>query len=220
MSLTIDIKMRGLEELVGGLKAFEIDQLPYALSLGMNRAAKDAVFAARAKLPGIFDLRAKSLGSTFGPYRDLKGASPAQGWSNKSQWPNLQVVFFNDLNAMALQETGGTKPFKGSEVWIDTKHIARTKGGRKLARHQPAALKKRLAAKSQRGPTRIFDQGGTVFERTKATGEVLPLYIRRPTARVAPALGFETTVSTVFDRKLPARFSQAMDSAMRTRRPR
>ncbi|MEM7519352.1 MAG: hypothetical protein AAF368_20815, partial [Planctomycetota bacterium] len=108
--VSINVGTPDLAELVSGLKRFHSDQVPFALSVAMNRAAKDAVERVRKDLPRTFDLRSRSLARTFGPTGRMGDVS--RGWSSKRQWPNLQVVLHSQARAMSLQEEGGIKPFR------------------------------------------------------------------------------------------------------------
>ncbi|MEM9378432.1 MAG: hypothetical protein AAGB93_00685 [Planctomycetota bacterium] len=218
--LTLEVATPGLAELMSGLKQFHSDQVPFALSVAMNRAAKDAVDRVRRDLPRTFDLRSRSLARTFGPTGRMGDVS--RGWSSKRQWPNLKVVLHSQARAMALQEEGGIKPFRASDVWIGTSYLPRsgTTGKVRFQRHQPARLRRRLASERQRGATRIFERARTVFERNRRTGQTVPLYIRRDRARVPERLGYERTVRSIYAAKLSPRFQQAMEKANRTRRTR
>lgn len=216
MSVRIQASAPDLPRMLAQLKVLAADQIPFALSVGMNRSAKDAVWAARRRLPQVFDLRSRSLAGTFGPKGRMGDES--RGWSNKRQWPDLRVTMFSEAESMALQETGGIKPRRAREVWIPTKFVPRTKTGKKPQRYQPARIKKRLASTRQRGGTRVFERGSTVFERRGLESNPVPIYLRRRRAVVSPALEFAETASDWFRAKLFPRFSQAMQGAVRTRR--
>lgn len=217
MSVDVQVASPDLEALVGALDHFVEDQLPFALSVAMNRSAREAVTGIRENLDRTFDLRSRSLAKTFGPKGRMGDTS--KGWSNKKQWPNISVNIHSLAHAMALQEEGGVKPFRSSEVWIGTSHVPRSATtGKKPAKYQPSRIKKKLEADRQRGPTRIFQRGTVVYERERATGEVLPLYIRRPRAHVDPALGAVENVTELYQSRLGVHFQAAMAIAVRTRR--
>lgn len=216
--MTVDVKIEApaLAELIGGLDKFAADQLPFALSMGMNRAAKDAVQVMRRELSSVFDLRRGSLRATFGP--SGKMGDVARGWSSKKQWPNLFVDLHSVAPSTRLQEDGGTKPFRAPQVWIASREIPRSATtGKKPQRLQPSRIRKRLEGK-QRGPRRVFDRGGVIYERDRRSGQVTPLYLRRDRATIRPVLGFEDIVRRTYAAKLGPRFTQAMRKAVRSRR--
>lgn len=137
MSVDLRVEMPNLPELVGRLKAFRQDQLPFALSLAMNRAAQDAKRGVEAHMRKVFNLRSATFPRTFGPFGQFAGGRSdvvvdpktgrvtgkssnaraaqaiANGWSHRSQWPRLQVRLGSIAHAAALQEDGGVKPFRG-----------------------------------------------------------------------------------------------------------
>lgn len=215
MTVGVNVTTPDLPKLLSKLKDFRNDQVPFALSMAMNRAAKDAVTRMRRELDQVFELRRGSLRQTFGPSGRMGDTS--RGWSSKSQWPRMSVDLHSLAPSMSLQEAGGTKPFAARNVWIPTRHVPRLATGGKPKRFQPASIKRRLKNK-QRGPTRVFERGGVVYQRTRATGATVPLYLVRRTARIDPALGFEGVVRDTFNAKLYPRFAQAMAKAMRTAR--
>lgn len=217
MTVRVDVRAPDLPVLLAQLRSVAYDQVPFALSVAMNRAAKDAVQDVRARLPRIYDLRSRSLAGTFGPNGRMGDTS--RGWSNKRQWPDLEVTLFSEAHAMALQETGGVKPRRSREVWIRTPHVPRTRSGRVLQRYQPARIRRRLEnAGRQRGQTRIFQRGATVYERERAASRAVPIYFRRERATVPPTLEFADLARATYDAKLFPRFAQSMDRARSTRR--
>ena len=149
MTVEVDVRMPGLVELLSRLESFRDDQVPFALSVAMNRSAKDAVGRMRAELESVFDLRRRSLGRTFGPSGRMGDVT--RGWSSKRQWPNLYVDLHSLAPSMALQEEGGTKPFRSRSVWIPTSFVPRQATGRKPRRYQPGRIRDRLA-RAQIGP--------------------------------------------------------------------
>ncbi|MEO0661996.1 MAG: hypothetical protein AAFZ87_10695, partial [Planctomycetota bacterium] len=205
MTVGVDIQLPGLVDLLSRLDDFRDDQVPFALSVAMNRAAKDAVGRMRAELGSVFDLRSRSLARTFGPSGRMGDVT--RGWSSKRQWPNLFVDLHSLAPSMALQEEGGTKPFRARAVWIPTSFVPRQANGRKPRRYQPGRIRDRLG-RSQRGDARVFERDGIVYERRRSTGRTVPLYLVRPRARVDPALGFEGLVRRTFDAKIGPRFEQ------------
>lgn len=220
MAAILQASAPGLPELIGRLKAFRGDQLPFALSLAMNRAAKDAVSEVRSHLPSVFELRRGSLRRTFGPFGSMGDTS--RGWSSKRQWPDLRVVLHSQAHAMALQEEGGTKPQRSSEVWIPTKYAPRKRTGGVIQRLQPARVRAKLQTENPSGRSKeqVWRSGGTVFFRPRESAEARPLYLIRKRAVVPPLLGFEDIARRTYDAKLFPRFAQAMDRAIRTARPR
>jgi hypothetical protein len=217
MTVDVEIRLPKLPELLADLEEFRADQIPFALSGAMNLAARSAVRNVRDSLSSTFDLRSRSLRRTFGPSGRMGDVS--RGWSSKRQWPRLAVTMHSLAPAMELQEEGGTKPNRASEVWIGTKHVPRSATtGKKPQRYQPSRLRKRLENKRQRGPNRIYQRGDLVLERIRSSGEVRPLYLRRPRATVQPALGFERIVESTFTEELGRHFERTMGRAMRSRR--
>lgn len=232
MSVEVDIRMPNLLDLVGRLQAFRQDQLPFALSLAMNRAAKDARDQVRPLMERAFWLKSKTLPRLVGPFGRFGGGKAtkkkssdaraagaiANGWSHRTQWPNLRVVFGSPAHAVELQERGGTKPRKSPAVWIPTKHVLRKSTGRKVNRHRKSVLTARLegadTGRKQKGNYRVFMRRGVVFERDRNAGVTRPLYLIRSRATVPPILGLEELIRDTYNAKLWPRFAQAMNQAM------
>ncbi|MEL6904532.1 MAG: hypothetical protein AAFU73_05445 [Planctomycetota bacterium] len=207
MTVGVDVQLPGLVDLLSRLEDFRDDQVPFALSVAMNRAAKDAVSRMRAELGTVFDLRSRSLARTFGPSGRMGDVT--RGWSSKRQWPNLFVDLHSLAPSMALQEEGGTKPFRARSVWIPTSFVPRQANGRRPRRYQPGRIRDRLG-RSQRGDARVFERDDIVYERLRSTGRSMPLYLVRARARVTPTLGFESTVRHSFERAFPYEFARAI----------
>jgi len=254
MSVDITVSMPNLPEMVGRLKAFRQDQLPFALSLAMNRAAKDARDGVRAHMRGRFNLESENFHRTFGPFGALPSAKArtsaqtsemvaskgvANGWSHRTQWPNLRVVLGSVAYAAALQEQGGNKPFSGAKdgvaagggggtkpsratarhAWIPTKYLPRE--GRRVARNfQPARIRQRLKAtrRGTKATDTVWQEGKYVMRRPDGSSEARPIYILATRAVVRPALDYARFVQDTYNAKLWPRFSQAMDSALKSAR--
>lgn len=254
MSVEIQVSMPNLPELVGRLKAFRQDQLPFALSLAMNRAAKDARDGVRAHMRTRFNLQSEHFHKTFGPFGALPSSRArtqaqtpemvaakgiAAGWSHRSQWPRLQVRLGSLAYAAALQEEGGNKPFSGAKdgvpagpgggtkpsrsnaahAWIPTKYLPRD--GRRIARnYQPARIRQRLKAtrRGTKATDSIWREGKYVMRRQDGSNQARPIYILTTRAVVRPALDFGRYVQDIYNAKLWPRFSQAMDSALKSAR--
>lgn len=148
MSVDISVSIPNLAEMVGRLKAFRNDQLPYALSVAMNRAAKDGRDGVRGHLRSQFDLQSDTLHLTFGPFGGMpstraKAAATsaeaaiaqgiARGWSHRSQWPQLRVVLGSRAFAAGLQEEGGVKPFSGTKDGVAGGRATGTKPSKQTA---------------------------------------------------------------------------------------
>lgn len=240
--MEVTVKIPNLASMVGRLKAFQEDQLPYALSVGMNRAAKDAKDKYRSWLSQKFILRSRNLHQAIGPSGNFGGGKMSKnvnhplrksadaragqatrnGWSHKSQWPNLFVVFGSESHSLARQEYGGTKPNVSPHVWIPTRYVQYTSAGKKLGRHTPSKLRRKLAtvneetgkARRQGGNERVFIRNRVVYERGKGQRKALPLYLIRDRATVPPRLDLETHIVDMYHEKLFPRFSAAMKKAI------
>lgn len=242
--IELGVQIPSLAELVGRLELFRQDQLPYALSEGMNRAGKDARDRFRAHMDQVFTVRYTKLPKLIGPFGQFAGgksnkqvkpdgriigrnsderASKAigDGWSHRTQWPNLQVRFFSRAHALGRQESGGTKPNKASHVWLPTKHVKREGGSglKRISRHRPSKIKRQLKAKRQRVEWRVFQRGNRIFERHRDSEVVYPLYTLRELVYVPPRMRLEQLVVEVYRAKLWPRFSQSMQKALRTAKP-
>lgn len=215
MSLGVNVTIPGLNEMVGRLKAFRQDQLPYAVSQAMNLAAKDALDVAREHIGSVFTLRSGSLVKTFGPFGKMGDVS--RGWSHKSQWPNLRVTIHSQAHAMQLQEEGGQKPRKAPSVWIPARGVERSASGRKKQRHRKSEILSRI--ESPRGEWRPFIRKGNVYERHRKTGEVRTLYFIRQKATVPPRLAMEEHVEATYRAKLWPRLVQSMEKAVKSAKP-
>lgn len=211
MSVEVTVAIPNLRDMVERLDVFREDQLPFALSVGMNRAAKDARDGVRPLMERVFDLKSKNLDRTIGPFGSF-GRRTSDGWSSKKQWPELRVVFGSLAHAMELQESGGNKPRRAPKVWIPTKYVERAASGRKRFRHRKSTLIARM--EDPRGAYAVFTRRGIVFERHRRTGEVRPLYLLRERAQVPQRLGLEGLVRDTYNAKLFPRFSEAMAKAL------
>jgi len=252
MSVDVSVSMPNLNELVGRLRAFRRDQLPFALSVAMNRAAKDGRDGVRQHLRSQFELNSDTLHLTFGPFGGLpstraKAAAVsaeaaiaqgvARGWSHRTQWPNLRVVFGSVAYAAALQEQGGNKPFAGtkegvaagrgsgtkpskqtaSRAWIPTKYLPRE--GSRIARNfQPSRIKPRLMARRRgtRATDTVWQAGKYIMRREDGARSARPIYILTARAVVPPRLEMQQYVVKLYQAKLWPRFSQAMGAALAT----
>lgn len=215
MSVFLNVSAPRLEDLVGGLKSFRADQLPFALSVAMNRAAKDAKAGVRSHLQEVFELRSRGLPRTFGPFGRMGDTSG--GWSSKRQWPNLRVVLPSIAHAMALQEEGGIKPQKASEVWIPTRYVERSANGKAKHAFRPSTIKTRLEGTQSRRSGQVFwRDGNRVMFRDRGSDIARPAYFIHRRAVVPPRLEYERYVRDVYRSKLFPRFSQEMEKAIRS----
>lgn len=125
--LTVHVSIPNAKQLVARMRHFREDQIPFALSLGMNRAALDARQGYAAHMEKVFKLRRFSFAKIIGPFGELGGGKSRgdgagqarrairRGWSHRLQWPHLEVEFIGLAHAHALQEQGGEKPFRGAK---------------------------------------------------------------------------------------------------------
>jgi hypothetical protein len=239
LSVDVQIAIPNLGEMIGRLEAFRIDQLPYALSVGMNRAAKDARDLYEYHLAYKFDLVSRNMHKAIGPFGQMSGGrvgsmgvpdtaaqaarAIANGWSHKSQWPNLQVEVGTESHSIARQEFGGTKPNLSREVWIPTRHVKRSSSGKKINRHAPSKLRAKMApgqtktgrTRRQTGKHKVFRRGAYVYEREAGSDRALPLYLVKSLAKVPPRLALEEHIVDTYNAKLWPRFSQAMGDALK-----
>lgn len=246
MSVDIRVEMPNLPELVGRLKAFRQDQLPFALSLAMNRAAEDARDGVRAHMRTRFNLQSEHFHKTFGPFGALPSSRArtqaqtpemvaakgiAAGWSHRSQWPRLQVRLGSIAHAAALQEDGGVKPFRGvkegqvlgpqkpsQHAWIRTKYTPMD-GVRVARNYQPARIRNRLRAKRRgsKATDAVWVKGKFVMRREDGSNEVRPIYLLATRAVVPERFYFERYVVDMYNAKLWPRFSQAMSEALKNK---
>lgn len=234
--IDIQVKAPDVVSMLRKLREFREDQVPFALSLAMNRAAKDARDKVKPLMARVFKLRSTNLHKAVGPFGALGGRTTltkgtdgsassliSRGWSHRSQWPSLRVVFGSESHGLQRQEEGGEKPNRGRTVWIPTQYV-KYSGAKKIGRHTPSKLRRAMETKltktgkvrKRSGAYRVFQRNETVFERDNSTGETRPLYLIRTKANVPPRMDLEGMIRDTYKAKLWPRFVQAMDKAAKT----
>lgn len=196
-----------VETNIGQLLAFledvREDQLPFALSLALNRTATLARDEVRAQLPRRFTIRKAGVVRGF-------RVKP----SAKRQWPRLEAQVGTVDAFWTLQETGGTKRAQGGgNLAIPTGLVRRTKRGLISKAQRPRALIAAGRARKAEDTIRATPKRGPV-------GPASILYLLRRSAQIDPALGLRETVAEVVERELGPEFRRAMGEAIASARKR
>lgn len=179
-------------------------QVPFATAVALTRLAQAGQVRVRQGLPHRFHLRSGWVARGIG----IEAA-------RKNDWPRSRATVGSRDDFMVLQETGGTKrPRKTRELALPGERVLgqlRSSTGRIPASRRPKRLKARKRYFLQKLVSGRSKGQFALLQRV--SGERYPLrvvYIFRPDARVAPRLGFRTTVERraqelygpVFDRVL------------------
>jgi len=214
-----------------GLTDMQERQLPFAVSLALNRVANDAQDAERQKIKGRFHLRHESFVLNTIKIEKTDRAT-------KSTW-RVIISIHLDRNELAKFEEGGYKmATKGRWVWEPNKdvfgdkpiqsgnalavknlHFARTPGGQMQGNERtfmihgkkgPLIMQRTSGRKAKRGK-------GMVTSMSAKTGTRM-LYTLVEKVSLPVHLEFVDTITrTAYAQWLP-RMTEAMDEAMRSSR--
>lgn len=190
-------------ELVRYLRELEQREIPFAMSVALNRTAVRIRDRVRAELPRRYTIRKPGV---------------LRGWqvraSSKRQWPRLRAVVGSRDYFWTLHATGGIKrPARGS-VAIPTRAVRRTKRGAIGKAQRPGAL-------IAKGRARV-DQDAGAIRATKTTKRrpLSLLYLLRRQVRIPKTLPLEEIAREEVARRLPREFRRAMSEAIKSSRRR
>lgn len=199
IGVDVQINARQLQRF---LEELTVRELPFAMSMAMNRAAQDSLDYVRREVPRRFTVRSPGV---------LRGFRVQP--SHKRQWPRLQVALGTVDEFWVLQQFGGTKkPQSGRNLAIPTRLTRRTKTGKIAKAQRPRAL---IAA----GKARVAD-GAIRKARANKRDRRTMLFLLRRQARIKPRLALDRLVHDSFPRFFPRNFGRAFAHAKRTSRER
>ena len=199
IGLDVKINTRQLQRF---LEELTVRELPFAMSMAMNRAARDSLDYVRREVPKRFTIRSAGV---------LRGFRVQP--SHKSQWPRLQVALGTVDSFWVLQQFGGVKkPKSGRHLAIPTRLTRRTKSGKISKAQRPRAL---IAA----GKARVAE-GSVRKARTTKRDRRTMLFLLRRQARIKPRLQLDQLVHDSFPRFFPRNFGRAFEHAKKTSRER
>ena len=185
-------------------------QLPFATAVGLTWTARDVVTDERAEIPRRVTVRSKRI---------LQGVgfTPA----SKRDWPHPKAVVGHRDAFMVPQEIGGPKRAeKGARhvaIPLRVVSVRRTTTGAIPKRLKPRQLlDKKGVAKTEAAIT------GPITAGTSATGkkERVRFFFLRGRVHIKPRLHFRATAETSAAKHYGARFTQALDAAIRSARAR
>ena len=185
-------------------------QVPFAMSLALNKTAFDARNKLRDDLPDHFTIRNR---------RTRSGIRVGKATKSKLE---AEIGSLDDY--MARQGLGGTKrPGKAGYVAIPSRKI-RGKGGRRKT--TPAKWPKALIAKDEKKKVRklslVPGSAGNLLLMRKAGGKRNPrfelLYVLAKQAKVPQRWPLEETVEDVVARRWHINQAAAFEQAIRTAR--
>ncbi|MDZ5647168.1 hypothetical protein [Nitrospirillum sp. BR 11828] len=206
--LQIDVSS-SIDQAVSLLRAFDPEQLPYAVALALTNTAKDAQEAVRASMPAHFTLRRDWV---------VQGIRivPAT-----KQLP-VAMVYSRD-QFMALQETGGLKIPHGKHIAIPLPAVRPTPTALIAKDDLPRNILPTLRAKGGGLTAVVTMKNGHKFIARLRNGagkgnRLDLLYYLVDDATLKPRLGLEDITRKVVDRRFVQHLDAALTQAMRTAR--
>jgi hypothetical protein len=183
------------------LRAFRMNQLPFAIALAQTQTA---VAARKAIQKDAFD-RFKLKNKGF-PRVAIHVKEAA-----KHDYPRSEALIFvaKKHKYLAMQERGGIKRSgSGRRLAIPTRIVKKTKGGKVRATQTVRRIRDRKKA-------RVEEDTGQVVHRTKAR-PVGIFYLLRRRAKIKPLFKFEDTGKAEIAAAYPGLYTKALKKAIRT----
>ncbi len=180
-------------------------QMPFAMSLALNKTANAVQQAVRDELPGRFTVRRNAwLKNTI--YRN-RGTD----FATKSRLQAI-VRIHPDRDVLAKHEAGGTKvPTSGQSLAIPTANVRRNRSDIVTKANRPRALM---------ANPKVFRQEDTLYRAT-GTGKrrkLIALFRFVRSARIRPRLGMQQTADRVVPDVWERMAREAIEQALRTAR--
>ena len=215
-------RVEGAEEVRTALKSAGA-QLPFTLSLALNRTANDVQAAIRQTLPSKFHLRRPDF-ITRTIYRK-PGIWPTGDNSSKTEL-TAAVRVHEQRNFLAKFEEGGEKKGEGGSLVLPTPRI--NEPNLIIRRSDPLHISKlpgsltksgKLRTKSKVGVFIVQKPGGakTIMQRISNTA-IRVLYTFRRAVRIPKKLGFHETGLKAVNATWSRNLGEALDRALRTAR--
>lgn len=202
MGLGVEIRVND-RQLARFLAELSQREIPFAMSLAMNLAGKEAVELVRREVPGRFTIRQQAV---------LRGFR--HNPTHKRDWPNLRVEVGTVDRFWVLHETGGTKrPESGSNLAIPTRRLRRTAGGK-----IPKALRPRPLISA--GKARKAEDAIRLVVKRRSADRRTMVYLLRQSARIQARLRLEEMVRGSVQRYFPLAFEKAFQHTLKTSRDR
>ena len=194
MSFTVDVSS-DLKKLEYYMDNLEKKQLPFAVSLTLNKLALKIQGVICQRIPTVFNTR-----------RDKQ-------WWDKRQRTGIKVQFSHKTELVAavytnayfanIQEEGGIKnPYRGSNLAVPTEHVPRT-------------TRSSNALRTTSNDKAIFKLGNSVYKRI-GKGKLQRLYSLTPQAHVRARFGFKSTAVGIFNKQFDQVFTTSFNYALKT----
>jgi len=194
MSFIIDIRS-DINKIARHMDDFERKQIPFAISLTLNRLSVFSQEYICKRIPVIFNNSRK--------------------WWDKHQRTGIKVAFSDKYNLVTsvytkapfahIQEEGGTKrPYRSSMIAVPTSNIPRKQRSSK-------------ALRLERGNRAVFRLGKSIYKRI-SNRQLQKLYSLTPEARIKARFGFKKMVIDVFNKQFDRIFTKSFNFALDTAR--
>ncbi len=193
MTFTIDIRA-DINKIAKYMDNLEKKQLPFAMSLSLNKIALMAQEHICARIPVIFNNSKK--------------------WWDRHQKTGIKVAFSSKYALVSsvytrayfanIQEDGGVKKsHNGGLIAVPTMHV-------------PKSQRSSSALREQQGNKSVFKLGSSIYKRI-SNQKLQKLYSLSPSAKVKPRFGFKKMTINLFNSRFDAiftkQFNQALDTA-------
>lgn len=176
------------------------DQLPFAVASTLSKVAVDAQHAVRRELPKRFTLRSNWT------QRGIL-TTPAK----KRDWPRITAVVGSRDEFLVQHETGGVfRPRRSKFHAIPTKRVQRKASGAVRKAQTPRAL-------IERGRGYFAGRSIKLSDTRRTKQQAGTMFFLRPTVRIRPVLGFESTVRETAHARLQSTFRSQLSAALRSR---
>lgn len=204
-----------VDQAIAALDELGKRQIPFAISMALNRTAEDGQAAVRERLGGEFTLRRKD-------YIDRTIKIENRDRATKTK-PFVIVGVDPTRNVLAKFELGGAKtPVSGRALAVPI-DARRNKSDIVTKSQRIRSLNLRKVG-SKAGGIRIqgdkgtFVAGGAVLQRVGSRGKIRVLYAFKDSVPLRPVLRFEDTVTRTVEKRWAPNFEGSFAFAMRTSR--
>ena len=192
MTFTIDIRS-DINKIAKCMDNLEKKQLPFAMSLSLNKMALMAQEHICARIPVIFNNSKK--------------------WWDRHQKTGIKVAFsskhalvssvYTKAYFASIQEDGGIKkPHSGSVIAVPTIHV-------------PKSQRSSRTLREQQGNKSIFKKGSSIYKRISHQ-KLQKLYTLAPSAKIRPRFGFKRMTINLFNSKFDQVFTKQFNYALDT----
>lgn len=190
-------------------------QLPFALSLALNRTAEDGQAAVRRHLTEAFTLRRKAFIERTIKIETRDRASKTKLFVDVGVDPTRDFLAKFELGGLKTPRSG-----KSLAVPIDVKRnkadvVAKPYRLKALGLHKVTTHKGKVRII---GEQRTFIAGGAVLQRVGRKGQVRVLYALKPSVPIKPTLQFVDTMTRTVTQRWQPNFEGSFAFAVKTAR--